>query len=239
MIPPISQTINPKDPSERSRLLVGFPLYKQVSVSFFSNWLGVNKENVMGTISVNGVYLPPAMNIIVSRALMTEGWERLVIIEGDMIMPLGALARMSQYSPEHDVVGGVYFQHEPPYLTIGYAREDDPLSYSPLTPQTVKDWTDDPALYRIGAVGFGMTSIARHVLENWDPNIPMFDTQNPKIGSHDIWFCHMAEEQGHTIYLDSGIVCKHLSETLVGMEDNQNAPMPEEIEIREFDYATR
>ena len=50
-------------------LVIGFPLYKQVPVPFFSLCVGMDKPEVAGHVIVNGVYLPVAMGIIVRDAL--------------------------------------------------------------------------------------------------------------------------------------------------------------------------
>jgi hypothetical protein len=202
------------------RLIVGFPLYHQVPVNWFSRWLAMEAFNVEATIVINGAYITVAMEMLVAKALQRDNWDRLVIYEHDMVPPVNALTRIAQYQPEHDIVGCMYFKHDPPHHALVYIEEPDTITYNPITPMTVKDWCDDPRLYQVDGVGFGFTSIARHVLENWNPDIPMFHLDH-LFGSHDLWFCHQARQQGYRVFVDSGIRCQHLSQIPIGYDDNQ------------------
>lgn len=219
-----------------SRLAVGFPLYHTLSTKFFIRWESMDKRHVTTKITVDGAYLLVSMEVIVERALEQPNWDRLVIMEHDMVPPEDAFVRMASYEPEHAVVGPMYFRHEEPHHAMVFVEQPQGC-YPPITPQTVADWCAEPGLYRCGGVGFGFTSIARHVLENWDPEIPMF-AQNKRLGSHDLWFCEQAQKQGHQVFVDTGIVCGHLTEVEVGLADNQRcAHMINGAEILDFSYA--
>lgn len=218
-----------------NRLLVGFPLYYQVPASWFSRWLGLDRSSVACTVTINGAYLLSSMEQIVQRALERDDWDRLVIYEADMLPPPDALVRMAHYDPQQAVVGSMYFRHEEPHTAIVYV-EAPGESFAPITPQTVADWCADPGLYRCGAVGFGLTSIARHVLEDWNPDVAMFG-HDGRVGSHDIWFCERAGEQGHEVYVDTGILCEHLTQVPIGLSHNQAcAHMIEGAQILDFSY---
>lgn len=219
-----------------SKLAVGFPLYHQVPARWFSRWLALDRSQVHCEVTVDGAYLMTSMEMIVEKALQNTGWDRLVIYEHDMIPPLDALYRMSHYSPEHAVVGSMYFRHDKPHTAICYINQSDGR-YLPITPQTVKSWCDEPGLYQCGAVGFGLTSIARNVLEDWNPDLPMFG-HDGRVGSHDIWFCEKARQQGHGVYIDSGIICDHLTTVPIGLSHNQDcASMINGADIIDFSYA--
>lgn len=214
-----------------AKALIGMPLYRSLSSTFFSNWLSMDQSCVMGVVTVDGAYITTAMEMIVEQALEREGWDRLVIMEHDMIPPPWAFTRMANYEPEWAVVGSIYFAHPEPHnchVFVEQHSDDDQIdglgaaigSHNLITPDTVKAWTDDPALHRCDAVGFGLTSIARHVLEDWDHSRPMFGLGR-ELGSHDLWFCKRAREQGHEVYVDSMVVCDHLTEVRIGLADNQ------------------
>ncbi len=137
-----------------------------------------------------------------------------------MLPNLDAFTRIASYAPEVDIVGSMYFRHEAPHEALVYMEQPGRV-YGAITPQTVKAWIDEPAIYPCDAVGFGLTSISRRVLEAWDKNVPMFGTDDT-YGSHDLWFCHYAQEQGFGIAVDSGIVCDHLTQHIpIGLKDNQ------------------
>jgi hypothetical protein len=210
-----------QDTIMKQNLIMGFPLYHQVPATFFAQWLQMERGPVMGAVVVNGSYITTAMGMIVENALNHKDWERLVILEHDMIPPLDAFEKISRYSPEQAVVGSMYFNHEAPFNAMVYV-EDSTGFPEPISSQTVKEWCDKPALYPCDGLGFGLTSIARHVLEDWDPNVPMFG-MDKQFGSHDLWFCHYASQQGYKVYVDSGIVCDHLTEVPIGLSQNQQA----------------
>jgi hypothetical protein len=204
--------------------LVGFPLYHQVPATWFAQWEKMDRQHVAGTLVINGAYITTAMDVMVRMALeMDEPWDRLLVYEHDMIPPPEAITRIANYDPDYDIVGSMYFSHTPPHFPFVYIVNEENGDTDPIAPVTVKDWCDDPMLYEVGAVGFGFTSIARHVLERWNPDSPMFKIDmDAGFGSHDLWFCHQARKQGFRVYVDSGIVCEHLSEFSVGLSYNQD-----------------
>jgi hypothetical protein len=222
------------------KLIVGFPLYRQIPSEVFSNWLAIDHSPMVATVTIETPYICSSMDTIVSEALASESeWDRLVIFEQDMVPPKDGLLRMAHYPPGADIVGSMYFQHTAPCNCHVFIEDlTHEGSYSPITPQTVKEWTDDPCLHRCGAVGFGFTGISRHVLKAWDHDkYPMFATGIDGLGSHDLYFCDRARKQGHSIYVDSGLVCGHLSNISVGLEDNQRyAHMIDGEEILDFEY---
>lgn len=202
---------------EAQKLLVAFPLYKLVSAEFFRRWLDVDKTHVQGTIHVNHVYILDAFEKLIEHALSVSPWDRLVFVEQDMLLPLHALTRMAHYSAEQAVVCGTYFKHKPPHDPIAYLDGPDG-NYHVLSGRKIKEWSATPGLHEVDGVGFGCTSIARRVLEDWDPALPLF-LNDQKIG-HDLWFCRQVRRQGYKVFVDTGVVCEHLSEVPVGVEDS-------------------
>jgi hypothetical protein len=217
-------------------LVVGFPLYRQMPATFFAHWMHMDQSQVRAAITVNGAYLTVAMDLMVEKALAIDNWDRLLVFEHDVIPAKNALNRVASYSPEQAVVGSMIFGHDPPHTAMVYIEQPDG-AFDPITPDTVRNWCADPMLYRCDATGFGFTSIARHVLKDWPADVPMFSTSKG-IGSHDLWFCHHARQAGHHVFVDSGIVCEHLTEIPIGLSHNQDcAHMINGADIINFDYA--
>lgn len=201
--------------------LVAFPLYKQVPSSFFTHWLEMDKVNMAGTITIDGVYVTTAMTKIVEMAMDFDAeWEWLVIMEHDMIVPPDALKRISTYGPDKDIVGGLYFQHVPPYLPCAFGpKANNPEEFCPLGTDIVKQIVDTPALYEVSAVGMGFTAINRRVFEGWDRDVPMWVKEAEM--SHDVWFCHQAVKQGFRVFVDTTLNCLHITEGMIGYSHNQ------------------
>jgi len=238
-----------EDTRRNAKLMVAFPLYKSIPAPVFVRWLGMEKDDVVGTITTEGVYLPDAMGQIVEHAMSNNEWDRLVIMEADMLPPIEALKRVAMYPHELHVVGSMYFQHKPPHLPMAYIQEDN--IFGPLSPDTVGDWCEHPGVYQVDAVGFGFTSISRQVLQAWPDDLSMFhsvaktdtkfpwtgdwkDDPNRPLGSHDLWFCRQAKKAGYNIFVDTAVQCGHLSETVTGLSDNQSYSLPAEAELIEF-----
>ena len=102
---------------------------------------------------------------------------------------------------------------------FAYVQKDG--NHLSLSSETVQQWCDEPALYQVDAVGFGCTSVARHVLEDWDPCVRMFHIDDQLYGSQDMWFCDHARAQGHGVFLDTMVVCEHLTEVPIGAAHNR------------------
>jgi len=203
------------------KLLVLFPFYRQLPVAWFFNFLAMEKEPVVGHLETDGAYLPLALEMMTKEALQNDEWDRVVIFEHDMIPPVNAFTRIATYGHEHDIVGSLYFGHEPPHhvnvcMQVGYPN------FSPLTAAAVRMLKENPGLYEVDGVSTGFTSIARHVLEDWDPAVQMWMPQPPHV-AHDMHFCHQAKLQGWHVFVDSGIGCGHLTQVSIGYEDSKRA----------------
>lgn len=218
-----SYTDDMPEGSPERNIIVGFPLYKSVPAAFFAQWLCLDLSHVRATAVTNGVYITDAMQVLVDYALdRADNWDRLVILEHDMIVPAEAFNRISTYQSDKHIVGSVYFQHTAPHhaTVFGPKPNGGPNDILPFGPDIIQKITDTPALYECSAVGFGLTTIHRSVLEDWDPDVPMF--QRVKDYSHDTYFCELARKQGFKIYVDSSIVCEHITEAAVGLPHNQS-----------------
>lgn len=201
-------------------IVVGMPLYRSIPATFFTHWLTMDKTPVRATVSVQGVYLTHAMTKLVNLALEHDGWDKLVILESDVIPPLGAFNRVAEYQADKHVVGPVMFQHVPPYTAMVFGPDPDPAgTVKPFGPDIIKQIVENPALYACSAVSFGFTTIHRTLLENWDKSVPMFQHSNDV--SHDVYFATEAKKQGFGVYVDSSLVCDHLSEIPVSYPQNQ------------------
>lgn len=202
--------------------MVAFPLYRQVPVSWFFNWLQMSKQHVAATVGTEAMYLPSAMNELVNMAFkQCPDFDRLVVFEHDMIPPVDAFDRVAQYGDEHDIVGTMYFKHDWPHHVMAWMQVQPPF-YSPLTAEVTKQMVDDPALYEVDAVAMGFTAIHRRVFEQWDRSVSVWDPTPPLIG-HDLHFCNEAKKQGFKVWVDSGIGSGHLTLIPIGYGHSQEA----------------
>lgn len=177
-------------------------------------------ENMMIRIA-QGPYVAQNMRLLVRDYLKIPDWERLLVIETDMILPKDAIIRHALHTDP--VVGSLYFQHAPPFwanVMVGHPSKEGQWAH--ITAEGVVEMLETPGLWECDAVGLGATSIRRDVLENWPTDIPYFRTEyvhsdyaedDFSLGeiSHDVWFCQRVREQGYKIYVDTNIKCEHLT----------------------------
>lgn len=202
-----------------NRLVVAYPLYLSVPAAAFVRSHEMDRTHVVDTLAVRKLYLAKAMTDLVAGALNSGiEWDRIVIVEADMLPPADAFTRIAHY-PEHlDIVGSMYFGHDAPHHPIVYSQFDD-THFTPLAGNQVDEIMAAPGLYPVDAVGLGFTSISRRMLEQWDPDVLMFGGEH-QLG-HDLWFCRAARRQGFTVHVDSGIEVKHLTEVPIGYSDTK------------------
>jgi hypothetical protein len=205
------------------KIAIAIPTYHSVPTAVFAAFLQLDRKNVPVTSTTisSGVYLSAAMRSFRDNLLDSgDPFERLLIIEADMILPRDALRRHAEHT--EPIVGSVYFQHSAPYMPIFTAPADDVDYHRTFTCQEVSDMLETPGLYETVNVGFGCTSIRRDVLEDWPSKSPMFGNREgltsdgkPVEMGHDVAFMLEARRYGWKSYVDTNIVCGHISETVV------------------------
>lgn len=217
---------------KKQRLVLALPMYQTLPVPWFFQFTQLKKTTMVGQVATQGIYLPVAMQSLVDMAFDHCGtnWDRLVILEHDMVVPTNGFDLMANHGPEYDIVGSVYFKHTPPHHAMAWGQVRPPF-FSPLTAEVVAQMVDYPRLYEVHGVAMGFTSIARHVFEQWDKSVPMWEPTPPLVG-HDLHFCNEARKQGFKIWLDSGIGCGHLTEVEVGLQHNQRYLDDDDIDER-------
>jgi hypothetical protein len=205
-------------------LFVAFPLFYNVTATWFSRWLEMDTTPMVDARPSRGVAIDDAMTYLIKEALKNQDWDRLVVYEHDVLPPRKSLVRVANYSSDFEIVGSVVCEHKwphDPYIYLPDSHDEDKeFRYFPQDGLT--EIFDEPALYEVGAVGFGFTSIARHVLQDWPADVPMFKNSRE---SHDLWFCRQARKLGHHVFVDTGIHCDHLTETAISTEHYKEADM--------------
>ena len=171
-----------------------------------------------------------AMNmreVVASLLESPHRWERMVILETDMIPPHDALIKHALHTAP--IVGSVYYLHEPPHHIV--AMRDHGQGPGWMSKAEQREIEDNPGLHAVDMVGMGLTSIARQVFEEWPAALPTFRThiqlsslhESGMRGevSHDYWFCLKAREMQVPIFIDSSIVCDQLTTMPVGRRQHE------------------
>jgi len=218
---PIPERIDcPPEDAPLQYLALSIPCYTWVSTQFFNVMvLLVKRHPAPIDLAVTmGVYLVHAMRTMMETLAEHPGWQRLLVVEQDMLIPEDALRKHAQHTV--DIVGSMYFQHTFPFHANVLYRHPQKGIVCPPEPAFVQHMVENPGLWKCDSVGFGCTSIARRVFESWDYDIPIWRSEESKTeAGHDTWFCSRAKEQGFQSYLDSSILCKHLTEHPINYND--------------------
>ncbi len=177
-----------------------------------------------------GALVSMNMREAVANLLLMPHWERMVILETDMLPPSDALVKHALHTA--DIVGSVYYLHEAPKHLMAmrdHSEEgratgklfDHGSGVGWLSKAEQAEIKATPGLHRVDMVGMGCTSIARSVLERWPKDLPVFQSAVRKDRlndpgtrgevSHDYWFCIKAREMGFDVFIDSSIRCGHLT----------------------------
>jgi hypothetical protein len=209
------------------KIAVIVPCYIYLSSWAYANHLEII-NNFPETIEIEvivGVYTPHAMRMAVKNLLdpkrHSQDWERIVVIEADMILPKNGLLKHAFHTD--DIVGSVYVQHAPPFhINAQWRAGDGSRRWGHPTPESWRPMLEHEALYKCDVVGLGFTSIARKVIDEWPDDVLMFwndfspiDKGDPTtLGeiSHDVWFCTHARDLGFNVYIDTSIRCAQRTE---------------------------
>ena len=208
-------------------LLIAIPAGPVTFSEFQSYWWTLQRPpDGYRVVEGIGPYVAMNMRNIVAAALRDPTWERLLVVENDMIPEPDMLLRHAAHTAP--VVGSVYTQHRPPFdlnCTVTAANGlHRRLSVAEVREQVA--WRD-PWLMPVKSVGLGCTSIARSVFEAWPADLPFFRNQwtaAPHIQenaageiSHDAWFCEQLEAQGIPMVMDTGIRLRQLTVVQIGL----------------------
>lgn len=206
------------------------PTYLYVSSWFYANQMQLinNFPEHIEIEVVIGVYTPHAMRMAIRNLQDPEqhdqDWERIVVIESDMVLPRDALLKHALHTD--DIVGSVYVQHAPPFHINAQWQEwkdgEPQRRWGHPTAEAWRPMLGNEALYACDVVGLGCTSISRRVVSEWPEDVLMFwndyskdDKGDPTtLGevSHDVWFCTHARDLGFNVYIDTSIRCAQRTE---------------------------
>lgn len=174
-------------------------------------------------ITVHGSYLPEAHNRCFSEALRHDGWDRLLMLENDMIVHQHLVARTRTHKA--DIVSGIYFarRYPPvPMLWKAVSGEGRSVNLNHLDVAALLEAAEGE--HPIGASGTGILSIARHVVELMPQ--PWFEPSPEALreghyGGHDLYFCAKALAQGFSIAVDTSplFLAEHAGRDRIGLKN--------------------
>jgi hypothetical protein len=211
-----------------NRITLATPFYRDVPGEYFRSFLTMRKPPGLEVLTYFQRHLIDAQNALVRLFLDLPPCPEtryLCFLEQDMLPPPDFLIRAQSY--EVPVVGALYFSR--------YAERCEPLAgcfkdsggWRYLGEPEVEAVTARPGLHPVDWVGMGCTFIREDVLRGWPESLPWFampilDPRGIALPS-DIYFCYQARSLGIPVFVDSGLLCKHMGERPVGIDQYRQA----------------
>lgn len=172
-------------------------------------------------VAVHGSYLPEAHNRCFSEALRWDGWDRLLIVENDMLLHQKVIARCRGHKA--DIVTGIYFGRRYPPMPVMWKEVSPEGRAINLNHLDVAALLEAPeGEHPIGAAGTGILSVARHVIElmpqPWFEHSPEA-LREGHYGGHDLYFCAKARAQGFSVCVDTSplMLAEHAGRDRIGI----------------------
>lgn len=149
---------------------------------------------------------------ILSLYAIENGFDNVMWIDSDMVVPKNALTKLEAYGM--DMVTGLYVKRHEPVAPVIYDVLEEPARGEDGKLQgNIRPFHEYPqnAFFPVAGCGFGcvMTSV-KLLKEVWDKYGPAF-TPYPWAGE-DLSFCYRVNQLGYQIYCDSSVSCGHVGD---------------------------
>lgn len=197
------------------KVVIALPAYGQIPATSAVTLCGVMADGVAKGLCHGLVYATNAMvdwarNHLVGLALEHHSEPTHIMwVDGDMVIPQDAIARLLEH--DKDIVSGLYFQRTEPHLPVVYT----------LDPFEITTDLDFENLSQVEGLGMGCmlarTEVYREMEKHFsDQRWHMAEWPN---GGEDVWFFRRCKEMGIESFLDPTVLCGHVREQVVTMED--------------------
>jgi GT2 family glycosyltransferase len=200
------------------RIAICVPVVEQVSTEFLGSFLNVIFGNMKKyEFVVSFSVLQPidlARNELIERALKHNS-DYIWFIDSDMILEEGILDNLVNMNK--DIASALYFMRSPPYKPIVKVIKDEKFF--------IVDRISLNQILEVDAVGLGCCLIKREVFEKMlekNDNKPIFEFKKHKLSnneieilSEDTAFCFKAKKTGFKIFVNTGLICKHIGKSFI------------------------
>ena len=153
----------------------------------------------------------PFAHLQLVQAAKRGKFDYILFFEEDVVAPADGLERL--LTDNEDIVSGLLFQREPPYLPLAFRI--DPISSQPQPVLPIPD----NRIIDVDVTGLFFTLIRMSVFESL-PAQPFFCTA---LGADDNGFYANCRCAGFAVYVDTGLKLRHISENYneVGAEESK------------------
>lgn len=198
------------------KILVAVPTYETVSTECFEGIWNLDKcGHDVDLLFVKGHGVQRARNDIAKAAL--KGYDKLLTIDSDVVVPSNALELMLQEHSANDVLLGVYqnrYDGRKGYSTL-YVDMGKKIATNENILSMEKIASLKPGRVKITAGGLGCALIDPHVFRKMSYPYFLWEEKEGWECSEDCYFCFKAEEVGARIRGDLRVLCKHVTKTVL------------------------
>lgn len=129
-------------------------------------------------------------------------------VDADVVIPAGTLVRMIER--DLDIVSGMYFGKQVPYVPIAARFDRNQGKY-----QTLTEWPENQLLDDMDGVGGGCLFVKTAVFDKllrpyFNFGVITHPSKDNEIIGEDFYFCRQAKQEGFKIHLDTEIQCGHI-----------------------------
>jgi len=197
------------------KIAVCIPVKDNVSTEFLGSFLNLIFNNMKKydlIVSFSELFpIDAARNDLVDRALKYNP-DYIFFIDSDMILPDNILDDLINMNKE--IASALYFMRSPPYKPIVKVMKDKMFCIVNSIPLN--------QIIEIDAVGLGCCLVKREVFEKIkEKKEKIFSIEEQKINDktqllgEDTVFCLRAKETGFKIFVNTGLICKHIGKSLI------------------------
>ena|SRR3990167_4138073 len=194
---------------DKKRILIGLPVYKQISVRTASSLIELikNTSHELQTIFQDGVFVHQNQNNIVDFAIQNK-FDYVFLVEHDMIFESDTLNKL--LANEKDIICANYNYRSEPRCSMVYGlNENGEL-------KNISQRELPKGIFKAGAIPTGLTLIKTSVFEKLKKPYFFYKYNDEGVmeSSQDIYFCLKARDAGFDIYCDPTIITGHQGEAI-------------------------
>ena len=194
------------------KTLIAIPCFDTVHVEFVRSFMDLKKPEGTTFSFIPGTLIYEARNLIAQKAV-ENGFDRVLWLDSDMIIPPDALEVLTADMEEHraDLVTALYFRRKPPTNPVLsndlYWRVNDDGNVETGATSYV-DYPEN-AVFPIRGTGFGCCLTSRNLLRKM---VEVYGSPfTPLMGmGEDFAFCWRADKAGFKMRCDSRVKCGHI-----------------------------
>lgn len=207
------------------RTLIAIPCMDMVHTSFMKSMLGLMRVGETEVTFVCNSLIYDARNILAGQAI-TEGYDRVLWLDSDMVFGPDLLAKLSADMDEgREFVSALYFKRKPPFTPVVFQdliyNHDPEKNELQIKLEAYKDYPQGE-IFPIAAAGFGGCLVTTDLINRvgskfGHPFAPLLGL------GEDLSFCYRVAQLGVEMFCDSRVKMGHVGLGTITEETYQSS----------------